>query len=236
MAVNVLAVVAHPDDEVLGCGGTLARHARQGDECRVLFLGQGAFSRKSPGESSADAEKEVLTKAAEKAASVLGVTSIHFEDYPDNRMDSVDLLDVIKKVEGWISRYEPALVYTHSPVDLNIDHVIAARAVVTATRPLVGCPVQSVYGFETPSSTEWSFARAGDVFKPDTFVDIHETLDQKLAVMEAYVSEIRDFPHPRSLKGIASLARWRGSQCGLKAAEGFSTFRRICGPDRELEL
>src|SRR5215469_11970846 len=138
----VLAMVAHPDDEVLGAGGTLARHAAAGD---------GVSAR---GDNSAAAKRRA--KAAHKAASQLGAREPRFLGFRDNRLDSTDLLDVTQAIENIIAAVKPTVVYTHHAGDLNIDHVICHRAVLTACRPLPGCAIRRIYAMEVPSSTEWS--------------------------------------------------------------------------------
>lgn len=227
--MNVLAVVAHPDDEVLGCGGTLCRHAVEGDSVFVAVMAQGWMSRLESREEDPEAEKALgrLREHAGNAAAVLGVKDMVFYDFPDNRMDGSDLLDIIKSIEGCIKRFSPQVVYTHHEGDLNIDHKIVSKAVVTATRPYPGQPVQEVYSFEVLSSTEWAFQEADRAFVPNYFVDIHRNLHEKLAAMSAYESEIGVFPHPRSPEAIRALATLRGSQSGLEAAEAFKLIRRI---------
>jgi LmbE family N-acetylglucosaminyl deacetylase len=226
MPQTVLVVAAHPDDEVLGCGGTAARRAQQGDDVFLAVFGEGITSRYARREQGPRAEVDALHARARAAARIIGARDLLLFDLPDNRFDTVPLLDVIKKVEDLITRLRPGVVYTHHAGDLNVDHVVLNRAVLTATRTMVGCPVRELYAFEVPSSTEWHFGTEA-AFRPNVFVDIHDTLEAKVAAMQAYESEARPFPHPRSPEALRALARWRGSTAGLPAAEAFVLLRSV---------
>lgn len=225
--MNVLIVAAHPDDEVLGCGGTIARHADRGDRVDILILSEGATSRMALRDRHAmQDELRRLHSSAHAASSILGA-SVTLHDFPDNRMDSVDLLDVVKRVEAVISAVRPSIVYTHHAGDLNIDHRIVHEAVITACRPFPGQCVRTLLFFEVPSSTEWQASNAAPVFHPNWFVPIETTLERKLRAMEAYASEMRAFPHPRSTQSLEHLARWHGASIGSMAAEAFMVGRMI---------
>ncbi len=224
--MNVLVIAAHPDDEVLGCGATVAGLARQGAAVTIAVLGEGATSRFEDREQADSVLTDDLRSACERASALLGATSLHMFGLPDNRFDTIALLDVVKIVEGLIERHKPEIILGHHGADLNVDHAVAFRATLTATRPSPGSTVRSVYAFEVPSSTEWAFSATGEGFKPQAFVDITETLDVKLAAMSVYESEARPFPHPRSSQALAALARMRGAQAGLDAAEAFQLIRR----------
>jgi LmbE family N-acetylglucosaminyl deacetylase len=219
---TVLAVVAHPDDEVLGAGGTLARHAAQGDQVHLVFLTDGTGAR--------GANQRVVARraqAARTAASLLGAGEPSFFQFPDNRLDQIDLLDIIQAIEPAIAKLSPSTIYTHHPGDLNIDHVRCHRAVLTACRPMSSSSVRRIYGMEIPSSTEWSAPEAANAFLPTRFVDISATADTKRRALQAYAEEMRPFPHPRSTEAVAALATWRGASVGLKAAEAFTVIREI---------
>lgn len=223
MKKTVLVFAAHPDDEVLGCGATIARHIRSGDDVHVVIMAEGITSR--PGDASGQTEELArLHAAARQANAALGATSLHLLGFADNRMDAVALLDVVKAVEGFIDRYRPDTVYTHHGGDVNIDHSVVHRAVITACRPLPGQPVKTLLFFEVPSSTEWQTPSS---FAPDWFVDVSVTLDAKLAALAAYAQELRPFPHPRSAEGVRHLAGWRGATVGVAAAEAFKVGRVI---------
>lgn len=217
--MTVLVIAAHPDDEALGCGGAIARHAGQGEDVHVLFLADGVTSRDETGE--ADVEKR--RAAALAAAKALGAKPPRFAGMPDNKLDTVPLLDVVKAVEEALTETVPDVVYTHHGGDLNVDHGIVHRAALTACRPQPGCPVRAIYAFEVPSSTEWN----DSVFIPNRFVDIGATLDAKMKALACYAGEMRPFPHPRSLEAIEALARWRGASAGLEAAEAFHIIRQV---------
>ncbi|OAI39076.1 hypothetical protein AYO39_03220, partial [Actinobacteria bacterium SCGC AG-212-D09] len=167
-----------------------------------------------------------LNAARDRVGELLGAVESHGYDLPDNRFDSVAILEVIRIVEALISRIRPTIVYTHQAGDLNVDHAVVHRAVLTATRPGT-CPVRELYAFEIPSSTEWAFGQLEPRFSPNTFVDVSTTLDRKLEAMELYRSEARSFPHPRSPEALRALAVLRGSQASLEAAEAFQLIRKI---------
>lgn len=224
MAKNVAVVVAHPDDEVLGFGGTICRHADADDRIHILILATGLSSRTEDGVADKKA-LEALRAQARAASKVMGVELVEFSDFPDNRMDSVPLLDVIKKVEEFMVRSQPVTVYTHHSGDLNIDHQVCARAVLTACRPLPGAAIERIYAGEVVSSSE--YAAPADRFQPTSYIGIAETLERKLQALGHYAGEIRPWPHPRSSEAIEALARLRGSECGLDAAEAFVALREI---------
>lgn len=217
----VLVVAAHPDDEVLGCGGTLARHAENGDKVHVLILADGETSRQQAGEVSE------RWACADRAANILGIRLHKILGFPDNQLDRIALLEVVREIESAVSQLKPTVVYTHHGGDLNIDHQIACRAVMTACRPLPESTVHTIYTFETLSSTNWIWSQA-DNFHPNRFVDISRTLEKKLAALKEYNSEMRPFPHARSYEAIEYSARLRGSQNGLNAAEAFDVVRQLC--------
>jgi LmbE family N-acetylglucosaminyl deacetylase len=226
--MNVLVVAAHPDDEVLGCGGTIARHAFHGDSVFIAILAEGMMARagKEDGPSYREKQKRLVANSL-RAACILGARDVIHYDFPDNRMDSVDLIDVIKVVEECIDKFRPEVVYTHYSGDLNIDHSVVGKAVVTATRPFANDQIRETYAFEVLSSTEWAFGLGSHYFQPNYFVRIDDLLDKKLEAISIYESETNSFPHPRSEEAIKALALRRGSQSGLKAAEAFMLVRKI---------
>jgi len=223
---KILVIASHPDDEVLGCGGTIARYADQGTRVDVAFLADGVFSRDK---NYHDAQDELIIRrnAAQLACDLLGVKTISFGDFPDNRMDSVDLLDVTIAVEKLIREYEPDTIFTHHGGDVNIDHQITHRAVVTACRPQNPNRVKTILCFEVASSTEWQFTGSAPSFNPNWFIDISQTWLKKKAALNCYAAEMRTWPHPRSIQAVEHLARWRGATIGVDAAEGFILGRQI---------
>ena len=228
MARSILIVASHPDDEILGVGGTAAWHAARGDRVVTMIMAEGATSRDMTRKAGKRGEEmAALKRAAAMAASALGLEPPRFGSLPDNRMDSLDLLDVVKVVEKLVAELAPDVVYTHHGADLNVDHRVTHQAVLTACRPLPGARPCSIYTFETVSSTEWASDCTGPVFRPQLYVDISASLKNKLASLEHYHMEMRPFPHPRSISAIESLARWRGSQVGYEAAEAFGVIRHV---------
>lgn len=217
-------IAAHPDDEVLGCGGTIARLSRDG-EVHILILGEGISARYQHRTDASQADVHSLQDDATEAAGLLGASSMEMAGLPDNRFDTLPLLDVIKQVERWIAAHGPTVLYTHHAGDLNIDHAITARSVLTATRPVPGCLVREVYAFEVGSSTEWSFDRFAPPFRPTMFVDISDSIETKIRAMEAYRSERRGYPHPRSAAAIRATAQRWGSVAGVSCAEAFDVVR-----------
>ncbi len=227
---SVLVVVAHPDDEVLGCGGTIARYARDGRAVHVAMLADGIGARLSTAALTSSGDRAALHRrraAAERAGTILGVASSTFGDFPDNRMDTVPLLEIARAVEQLVATYQPEIVLTHHVGDVNIDHRRIHEAVVTACRPQPGHLVRTVLTFEVASSTEWQFAASAPVFAPSWFVDISDTLVLQQEALAAYAEELRPWPHPRSLEALRDRARWRGASIGVEAAEAFMLGRHI---------
>jgi LmbE family N-acetylglucosaminyl deacetylase len=219
--MNVLVIAAHPDDEALGCGGAIAVHAARGDMVDIVFVADGETSR----DSAAAAKIAGRRSAADAAAAILGARPPRFLDLPDNRLDGLPTLDVVKALAGATSDLAPDLVYTHHDGDLNVDHRVVCRATVTLYRPLPDSTVTEIRGFEVLSSTGWSVPAAA--FAPTCFVDISATLGKKLAALRAYQGEMRAFPHARSFEAVEALARFRGAVAGLAAAEAFTIYRRV---------
>jgi N-acetylglucosamine malate deacetylase 1 len=225
---TALVVVAHPDDEVLGCGGTIARLAGEGWSVHIQVLADGEASRGVAGADSSDQRAIAARRcSAELAAKILGVRSVRFNTFPDNQMDSVPLLQVVKQIGLAVDELKPHTVFTHHRADVNIDHTVVHDAVLAACRPQPGVGLRELLFFEVPSSTEWRPPSSAAGFGPNVFVDIASTLDQKLRALQAYAAELRPFPHPRSLQAIEHLARWRGAIAGCDAAEAFELGRSI---------
>lgn len=227
MTDNILVVAAHPDDEILGVAGTCAYYSSRGAKVQAFIVGEGITSRhESRDEKLAEDELLMLQEASRNAAEILGCLPPLFGNYPDNRLDSLCLLDIIKVIEKVILEFNPNIVYTHHIGDLNIDHCIVSKAVHTACRPLPGSKISKLLAFETPSSTEWApYNRL--LFEPNYYVEIGPFLEKKLAALDCYEKEMRVFPHARSKEAILSLARWRGASSGLTAAEAFSVVRQV---------
>ncbi|HBQ38308.1 MAG TPA: GlcNAc-PI de-N-acetylase [Candidatus Omnitrophica bacterium] len=229
--MRILVVAAHPDDEVLGAGGAIARHRRRGDRVSILILGEGLGARFSTRQVALAATKGRgfvrLHQEMIRAHRLLGVTQTFHRQFPDNRFDSVDLLDLVKAVEEVTRQVTPRIVYTHHTEDLNVDHRLTCEAVLTACRPLAGETVKEILSFEVLSSTEWAPPRADRAFIPNVFLDISAVLDRKLNAMACYRSELRQPPHPRSLKAIRHQATLWGAKVGVDAAEAFELIRSV---------
>ena len=224
----VLVIAAHPDDEVLGCGGSIAKWSKDGHEVHLLIMAEGVTSRdKHRNRESKKQELSNLAQSVKRAADILGVKSVELLDYPDNRMDSVDLLDVVKTIEDYIEKLKPDVVVTHHAGDINIDHQIIHQAVITACRPQPEHRVKRILSFEVQSSTEWQSPTVGSFFAPNWFENISGTLELKIKALEAYKSEMHEWPHARSIKAVEHLANWRGSTIGCEAAEAFMLIRNI---------
>ena len=225
-AKKILVVAAHPDDEMLGCGGLLARLAAAEKQISILLLGEGPTARASETHEVQAAQTGAL-KSALAAAAVLGIRDVRFANLPDNRFDGIPLLEVVKQVETVADAVRPDFVLTHFAGDLNIDHQITHRAVMTAFRPLPGMHPTTILSFEVLSSTEYAPPGMGASFHPTVYIDITNFLEAKQKALAAYASEMRPWPHPRSRETVEHLARLRGSQCGCQAAEGFVLYRGI---------
>lgn len=222
---KILIIAAHPDDEVLGCGGTIARLNKEGYELYTLILGEGITSRdKIRDRVKRQREISKLRQQANNASKIVGIREVFFFDFPDNRFDAVPFLNIVKTIEKVKNKLKPNIVFTHYEKDLNIDHQITYKAVITATRPVREETVKEVYSFEIPSSTEWSYPLS---FSPDMFYDISETINIKLKALEEYKSELKEYPHPRSLEAVELTAKNWGIKVGLNYAEAFKCVRIV---------
>jgi LmbE family N-acetylglucosaminyl deacetylase len=217
--MRVLVVAAHPDDEILGAGATLAGHVDRGDDVHACILAEGATSRYE------DAMVESLHEAGKRAGEVIGFSSVVFDQLPDQRLDTLPLITVTQRVEELVDALRPEVVYTHFPWDVNSDHGVVAQCVWTAIRPFRFPFVKCIAAFETPSSTEWAIPSPMHRFQPNRFVDVTATVERKLEAMACYRSELRDYPHPRSLRALRERAGYWGSVAGAEAVEPFMVLR-----------
>ncbi|MBE3674269.1 PIG-L deacetylase family protein [Pseudoalteromonas distincta] len=217
---SILVVASHADDEALGCAGTIAKHIAEGDTVSIIFMTNGVSSRD---DSNKNNENE-RTSAMNKAVSTLGIKHSQCFDFPDNQMDSVPLLKIVKVIEAAIEQYKPSVIYSHFAHDLNIDHQLTHQAVMTACRPIKGSSVRKILSFEILSSTEWQ-SPAHPNFKAQYIVDITKYWQKKQQVLHCYQEELRDFPHSRSLRCIEALATLRGASHGFEKAEAFQVER-----------
>lgn len=218
---KILVICAHPDDEVLGLGGTIHdRIKNQNCIADVLILGEGINSRNTQSQHIIDLKEH--KKNSLQACKIIGYTNINFLMFPDNKFDQLPLLKVVKDVEKYISFSKPDEIFTHFEDDLNIDHLITSKAVTTATRPLPGEKKIDIFHFHTMSSSEWNFSSNSIPFKPNVFYEIKKNdIEIKQKALSAYTSEIRDWPHPRSLENIEVVAKYWGSVIGKHYAEAF---------------
>ena len=217
---KVLIVAAHPDDEVLGVGATIAKHTAIGDKVDILLLSEGETARDTYN------IKKRLNQAV-KVAKFLGANNMFSEEFPDNQMDTIPLLTIAKTVERILDKVKPNIIYTHFAHDLNIDHRKTFQAVLTACRPQPNLGVEKIFSFEVLSSTGWQNPDQQNSFCPNMFNNVSQTLEMKIRAMKIYRQEIRTYPHPRSLKGIRVLAQYRGMQSGFLHAEAFQLVRNL---------
>ena len=234
--MNVLIIAAHPDDEILGMGGTISKHTSQNDDVTIIYMATGITARRElsndkheikniPKITQQQWQKEInqLRIDAKKSAKLLSVKNVKFYDFPDNEMDGIQLLKVVKIIEKEIKETKPDRIYTNHYGDLNVDHKVVSNAVLTACRPS-SFLVKEIFCFEVLSSTEWSYPYN---FSPNYFSNIEKHLTQKVNAMKSFKSELKKFPHPRSLENIRNVAARWGSVCGFKAAEAFEMIRKI---------
>ena len=206
MSKHIWAVVAHADDEVIGCGGALYKHFLQGDKITLITMTNGVGSR-----STSNCPPTTPERTAAQIASILGADLIQ-HSFPDNEMDSISMLTVVKALEASLDgNNTPDTIYTHHAGDLNIDHRIVHEATLTAFRPQPGNPKPTILAFEVNSSTEWQSVASHQAFRPNYFVDISETINNKTQLLKCYSDELHPAPHSRSIEGIQALARFRGT-------------------------
>lgn len=226
---NILVVAAHPDDEILGVGATLAKHTARGDAAFACILCEHVNARKNKPEHNRFLEQVHAAKNS------VGIKEILFFDFPNIEMNTVPTLQMVQAIEEAILRFKPEVVYTHHAGDVNDDHGIVFRATMAAVRlPERGnntClprnMIREVLCYETPSSTEWAPPLAGHAFLPNVYVDIADFLEQKLSALQCYENVVKPYPHPRSIEAMRAKAKSRGMEVGLAAAEAFMLIRRL---------
>ena len=206
----------HPDDEVLGCGGTIARYVSEREQVYLCIV----TKVYTPDWS----EDYLIEKAKEIVQSnkVLGIHKTFFLDYPAVKLDTISKMELNQVISDLIKKINPSIVIIPHKGDLNFDHGIVHDACLVGTRPLSN-KIQKILSYETLSETEWNFGAAP--FIPNVYVDIEKFIDKKLSAMSAYKSELRSSPHPRSLDALKILAQKRGFESGLKFAEAFMVIR-----------
>lgn len=235
--MKILVVAAHPDDEVLGMGGTIKKLTKSGNDVKIVIMATGILSRRSSNYQNSvkyDIDDKTVKKMNEQivklrkdavnASKIMGVKDIQFEEFPDNEMDTVSNLQITKKIEEILELYRPDVVYTHSQFDINVDHRALYFATITATRPKKNQSIKEVISFEVPSSTEWYFPSS---FSPNLFVDISQEIQFKLKALKTYKNELQKFPHPRSLEALTAISKRWGSVSGFRNAEAFYLVRKL---------
>jgi len=216
MTKRALVIASHPDDEILGSGGTIKKLINDGFEIVTVIVAKG---RKE--------EEHHIQKFTSLANSHLGVGKVIFMQFPNLKLNTVPLHEITKEIEKLLDTYTPDIIFTHHYGDLNQDHQVTFQAVMTAARPLPGKKPIEILCFETVSSSEWTQNTQDKLFKPTYFVDISDTINDKLQALRHYDVEMRTYPHPRSYEGVQHLARVRGMTVGVEYAEAFEIIRRV---------
>ena len=223
---KVLVVVAHPDDEILGMGGSIAKLSAQGKEVHVLIVTDGSSAQYR---NSADLQKIIDAKKLEtkNACDCVGVKSIHYGGLPDMRLDVTPHIQVNQAIEKVIDEIQPDAVFTHFYGDVNLDHQCVFKSVMVAVRPVADQVVKEVYCFNVPSSTEWNVFNASTMFMPNVVVDIADFAEKKYAALAEYKTELREYPHPRSIEHIRKQDEAEGLKAGLLSGESFMLIRKV---------
>ena len=223
---RVLVIAAHPDDEVLGVGGTVAKLSAQGVECHLLIVtdGSSAQYRDMDDLQSIIDAKKLETKGC---ADILGFKSIHYGEQPDMRLDMTPHIQINRVIESVIDEIQPDTVFTHFWGDVNLDHQNVYKSTLVAVRPVMGQVVKELYCYRVPSSTEWTPNKADTMFMPNYFVDIEKYAEQKYKAFACYSTELRDYPHPRSVQHLREIDKAAGLRVGMLAAEEFVLLRKM---------
>lgn len=219
--MRVVVVAPHMDDEVLGCGGVMARHADEGAEVHVIVATRG-IPELFPAELVAQGRAEL-----DEAHRVLGVKGTRFLDFPAPRLDTVPRHELADAFGKAFRELQPSVLYLPHHGDIHADHGHVYHAALVAARPVANCPVRKILCYETLSETEWTPPIDGAMFFPTVFVNIEKQLERKLQAMACYQSQLKEFPNPRSLDGLRALAQLRGSTIHARAAEAFELVREI---------
>ncbi len=214
---NVLVVAAHPDDEVLGVGGTIPLIRARGGRVTVVIVTDGS-SAQYPGEDDIGHQKDQSLQAAHR---ILGTDAVVRWDFPDMRLDTIEHIELNRAFETLIGEQQFDTVFVHHAGDINLDHQLIHRSLLVATRPMPGQPVASLLSYHVNSATDWGARTGTNVFVPNVFIDIGSTIKMKLEALKCYAVELRDYPHPRSLAAVENRARVFGSEVGFHYAEAF---------------
>tara|TARA_X000000368_G_scaffold241451_1_gene190677 strand:+ start:4124 stop:4804 length:681 start_codon:yes stop_codon:yes gene_type:complete len=222
--MRILVFAAHPDDDILGCGGMIAKRVEGGNTVRVEFIAEGTSCRfNDPNDPLVENQVNERILSGKNSLKSLGVQNYNFNNLPCGRLDQVPQIEINKIMEAAIFDFEPDVIFTHSDKDTNTDHRIVNSCTLVATRPTAKTSIKKVYSYEILSSTEWRF---NDAFRPNYFLSLEQShLSAKIKAFSFYSTEIHEYPHPRSFLGIEALARYRGIQCGASLAEAYSLIR-----------
>ena len=223
---TVLVIAAHPDDEVLGMGGTVAKLTTEGVECHLLIVTDGSSSQYR---ESIDIQKIIDNKKQEtkRCANILGFKSIIYGGLPDMKLDCTPHIDINQVIERVIDELQPDTVYTHFWGDVNADHQNVYKSTLVAVRPVMGQVVKDLFCYSVPSSTEWTPNKEDTMFMPNVFVDITDYAEQKYEAFAQYATELRDYPHPRSVQYLREADKTAGLRVGLLSAEEFVLLRKL---------
>jgi LmbE family N-acetylglucosaminyl deacetylase len=219
--MKILVIATHPDDEVLGCGGMIARHVAEGDEVHVLVITRGAEDIYSK------AEIEATRKEMKNAHAILGIKDVSFLDFPAPKLDSVPQYQIADTIAKVFRSIQPYAVFLPHHGDIHNDHRVVYHAALVAARPINHSTIKQLLCYETLSETEWAPPSGDEAFIPTVFVDISTFLEKKLSALSCYASQMKDPPHPRSLRSIEALAVFRGSTVCVNAAEAFMLVRAV---------
>lgn len=220
---KIMIIAAHPDDELLGCGGTVAKLIEEGYSAKTVILGRGMLARGKEHEKHLEKHME-NSKNANKE---IGIDEIEIYDFPDNSFDTIPLLEIIKVVEKEITHYQPDIIFTHHGNDLNIDHRKTFEAVMTACRPQPGVINPKIYTFFIPSSTDWIDGDSLNSFVPNTYIDIEKQIDKKIKALSYYDTEMKEYPHSRSLESLKIFSKYWGNRVGMNYVEPLKLIREI---------
>lgn len=221
---KILVIAPHADDEVLGCGATITRHASNGDEVRIIVATNA--SKGAPELFSEESIKDVR-KEALKAHEILGVKKTYFLDFPAPALNAYPSFKISMGISDIVNEFKPDTVYLPHPGDMHEDHNAIYRAALVSCRPQNGNSVKNIYCYETLSETEWSPMQGDHYFKPNHFIDVSEYFKTKLEAMKCFNSQLKTFPHSRSIEALEALAKYRGTTVGVERAEAFEVERQI---------
>lgn len=223
---KVLVIAAHPDDEVLGMGGTIAKLVKNGAIVDVLIVTDGSSSQYRDSDHLAEIieAKKLETR---NCADVLGIRDVYYGGLPDMKLDCTPHIDINQAIEKVIDKIQPDIVFTHFWGDVNIDHQNVYKSTLVAVRPVMGQVVKELYCYRVPSSTEWTPNKADTMFMPNYFVDIEHYAEQKYKAFACYSTELRDYPHPRSVQYLRESDKAAGLRVGMYAAEEFVMLRKL---------